>query len=272
MANQDSISYLYNNQHTAQFKNSTHRYYIDGTLKPGVTTIMGRVLAKPDLMLWPLNMAMRYLEEALDKSPVGITRADLDEARKAHIKRRDSGASTGTIVHDLVESRLLNLAIDSSTQPEEVIKALSAFDAWHATAKPITIAVEQVVYSPTLEYAGTFDSILKIGDKNYLCDLKTTNSSRSSPKGIYAEYFIQLGAYLYAYDEQRNYELQHGGTQLVPIDDLLIISCKKDGQLDTCAASELGLTPNECMEMWFYTFQLHNSLSKLKKQLGGNNG
>lgn len=269
MANNDSNTLLYNGLHVAKFQNSLHRYYIDGVLKPGVTTIMSKVLAKPDLMLWPLNMAIYHLEERLMHGPLDHT--DLIVAKGAHIKRRDSGASTGTIVHSHVERLLVNPNdyITDKDDSSEVVLAVHGFIDWQKINKPTVIAVEQIVYSHTHSYAGTFDSILKIGDKVYLCDLKTTNASRSAPKGVYSEYFIQLGAYLYAYDEQREYELAHGGTKLIAIDDLMIISCKKDGKVDTCTASELHITPEECKEMWLSTLLLRNSLSKLKVQLGG---
>lgn len=270
MANQDSSTALYNGLHTASFKNSTHRYYVDGKLKPGVTTIMGKVLAKPDLMLWPLNMAMRYLEGKLP----AITEADLLEARQAHIKRRDAGAGTGTLVHEIVEKLLLDPTIPAYKQMEalgidndEVLLAAHAFESWAALVRPHTTAVEQVVYSHTQKYAGTFDSILEIDGKVYLCDLKTTNASKSAPRGVYAEYFIQLGAYYYAYEEQRQYEIAHGGTALVSIDDLMVISCRKDSKVDTCTATQLGLTLEQCMQLWTSTLFLHNGLADVKKKL-----
>lgn len=270
MANTDIDTTIYNGLHNVKFRNGNHRYYIDGAPKPGVTTIMGKVLAKPDLMLWPLNMAMKHLEP---KVPT-ITAQDLADAREAHIKRRDAGADTGTMVHSLVET-FLDLQKDHLTMHDisadnpEVTAAMGGFERWHATAKPKTIAIEQIVYSDLFEFAGTFDSILEIDGKVYLCDLKTTNASRSAPKGVYAEYFIQLGAYYYAYEEQRQYELAHGGTDLVKIDDLLVLSCKKDGRVDTQSASELGLTLEICMKLWENTFFLYRGLSDIKQKIGG---
>src|SRR5216117_743446 len=241
MATNDIETTIYNGLHNVKFRSGNHRYYIDGKPKPGVTTIMGKVLAKPNLMLWPLNMAMKHLES---KVPT-ITAQDLADAREAHVKRRDKGADTGTIVHRLVEESLLKYGTGEAIvwEPDaEVTAAFDGFLKWQSTVKPRAVAVEQVVYSDLHGFAGTFDSILEIDGKVYLADLKTTNASRSAPKGVYAEYFIQLGAYYYAYEEQRQYELAHGGTNLVEIDDLLVISCKKDGRVNTMAASELQLT------------------------------
>jgi len=264
MANTDSVTRLYNGRHTASFRNSTHRYYIDGKLKPGVTTIMSKVLAKEGLMLWPLNMAIQFLEQIV---PGVVLSEDLEDAKKAYIKRRDAGADVGTIVHEAVEKILQGEEVGSLTG--EALLAVNAFRAWQKKVNPEVIAVEKVVYSAEDDYAGTFDSILKIDDKVYLTDLKTTNASRSAPEGIYAENFIQLGAYWSAYEEQRLFELHHDNvTELVPIDDLLILSCKKNGQVHTRKASEFGLSTLDCAEMWRCTQSLHKDLQALKDKLG----
>lgn len=268
MANADSETTIYNGLHNVKFRNGNHRYYIDGKPQSGVTTIMSKILAKPDLMLWPLNTAMKYLETQLPD----ITAATLLEARKAHVKLRDAGADTGTIVHGLVEEYFITAGANQTItwQPnDEVTAAYTGFLAWSANVKPTALAVEQVVYSHLYKFAGTFDSILEINGKVYLVDLKTTKASQSAPKGIYAENFIQLGAYYYAYEEQRQYELAHGGTNLVVIDDLMILSCKKNGVVDTLAASELGLSLVKCMKLWESTLFLYQGLSDIKQKLGG---
>lgn len=268
MATTDTETTLYNDLHTVKFKNGSHRYYVDGSPRPGVTTIMGKVLAKPDLMLWPLNMALKYLTMRLPT----ITAADLEEARLAHIRRRDKGADTGTLVHSHTENFLRGNPPTNEEimqMDDEVQLAFGGFMDWVIQHEPTALAVEQLVYSHLHKFAGTFDSILKIADKVYLCDLKTTNASQKAPRGIYAEYFIQLGAYYYAYEEQRQYELAHGGSELVAIDDMMVISCKKNGKVDTLTASDLGLTLADCMKMWECTLFLHNDLSRLKAKLGG---
>lgn len=275
MGNQDTQTTLYNGLHSVTFKNGTHRYYVDGSTKQGVTTIMGKVLAKPGLMLWPLNEAMKYIrknsEQRVASLYLYVTEEVLKKAEQAHITKRDKGADTGTIVHELVERYLSGESITpvDTGGSLEVAAALVGFIKWHRTSKPKTIAVEQIVYSHARDYAGTFDSILEINGKVYLCDLKTTNASRDAPQGVYADYFIQLGAYLYAYEEQRQYELAHGGTKLVQIDDLMIISCKKDGKVDTLTASQVGIKPETAMKMWSNTLFLHNSLLGVKNKIMG---
>lgn len=257
---------IYNGAHTVDFKEKSHRYYVDKQLKRGVTTTISKVVAKSGLMLWPMYEALKLLETRL---PV-ITLKDLKDAEQAHIKRRDSGADVGTEAHAMVEDFLKN-GTKQNVGSREAINVITGFVEWFERVKSEVIATEQIVYSEDMDYAGTFDSILRIDGKNILCDLKTTNASREAPEGIYAENFIQLGAYHDAYDEQRVYEIEHGGTNLVPIDDLMIISCKKTGQVHTKMASELGLSVGDCGEMWDQVYSLEESLRNIKTKLGGNN-
>lgn len=271
MASSDSTSLLYSEETKIVYKDALHRYYVDNALTPSVTTVLSAILAKPDLMLWPLNLALKHLQAVLDE-PRQITQADLNTARVAHIQKREKGSNTGTAVHALVEKRLqipLNAGqLNYDHLPFEVALAAQAFESWYKSVKPKVIATEQVVYSRIWKYAGTYDSILKMDGKTYLCDLKTTNASKAAPKGIYPEHYIQLGAYYEAYEEQRQYEGKK--TKLKQIDDLMIISAKKDGVVDTLTLSSLNMSPADAAAMWRSVHHLYVQLKQLKKHIGGN--
>lgn len=273
MANADSTTALYGGRHTVTFKNNTHKYLVDGKPVKGVTTIMNAVLAKPGLMTWPLNMAIDHLSALVDDAHI-ILHEDLEDARKAHAQKRDKGGDVGTIVHELVEGILQtgNVFVDGTVpHPDEVALAVAGFQKWYMEVNPKTIAVEQVVYSEAYNYAGTFDSILKIDGKTYLCDLKTSNASRDAPQGVYAENFIQLGGYYAAYEEERfitSADWSPGGeSTMAKIDDLMIISCRKDGKVDTVTASQLGFTPTDCGKLWDSTLHLYGNLTGIKETL-----
>lgn len=263
MAFKDIQRELYNGAVKLTYRNRSHKYYVNNELKQGVTTVLGSVLAKPGLMTWPLDLAIKYLQERL---PV-VTQEDLDEARKQHTKRRDSGANTGSIVHELAEKILNGENPSLDGYDFEVKLAIGSFQEWFSASKPEVIAVEQIIYSRNHDYAGTFDSILRLNGKNYLCDLKTTNASREAPKGVYNEYFVQLGAYLEAYEEQRQYEEENGGTKLVKIDDVMIISCKKNGVVDTVTGTEVGVTVDKCRSMWVDILKLYRQLKEIANNL-----
>lgn len=250
--------------HNPNARGRAPRYKVNDSLKPkGVTTILGKTLAK-DLVSWAVGLCVDYLREKL---PV-VTEEDLTSASRAYITKRDSGANTGSEAHEMVE-RYLKGRPSTENGSEEAQNAYRAFVEWFEDAAPTVVNVEEVVYSERLEYAGTYDCMLEIDGKVYLCDLKTTNTSRNAPRGIYAEYFVQLGAYAQAHDEQRRYEEENGGTELRKVDDLMVISAKKDGRLDIVTASELGLTVQACENKFEEVINLHNFLTETTSKLGG---
>lgn len=260
----DLYSGKYHLIHNPNAKGRAPRYLVNGTEKPkGVTTILGQTLAK-DLMDWAVSCAIDHLRTKL---PV-VTEEDLSIASKAYTVKRDAGADTGTEAHALVETQLKGHDVSLEGVSDEAYNAFSAFMDWYTNIPIEVINVEEVIYSEEYKFAGTYDCMLKIDGKVYLCDLKTTNSSRKAPKGVYAEYFIQLGAYAMAHEEQRQYELQNGGTNLVEIEDLMVISAKKNGALDIVTASGLGLNVKECGETFKKVVNIHNFLNYTTGKLG----
>lgn len=254
--------------HNPNARGSAPRYKIVNTgEKPkGVTTILGKVLAK-DLMGWAVDCCVQELK---GKLPV-LTQKDLDDAALAYTRKRDAGANTGTEAHAMVEQFLKGSKPSSGSQ--EAGNAYRAFVEWFEDARPEVLNVEEVIYSEQFKYAGTYDCMLKVDGVNYLCDLKTTNASRMAPNGVYAEYFIQLGAYAYAHEEQRLHQQSNppvSGEAILPeIEDLMVISAKKNGKMDIVTASDLGLTVAECGEMFKRVLSLYNFLTGLTKTLGG---
>lgn len=241
------------------------RYLVNGTEKPkGVTTIIGQTLNK-DLMQWAVDSMKEYLVEKLPK----ITQEDIEEGAREYIRRRDSGASTGTEAHALVEGFLKGTQPATGDLSREALNAYNAFVDWFGLTEPEVVNVEEVVYSPTFEYAGTYDAMLRINGKVYLSDLKTTNASRRAPNGVYAENFIQLGAYALAHDEQREYEKENGGTELPEIDGLMVISAKKDGILDIVTNDDVEMSVDFCKDTFKKVKRLYEYLTDTTRLLGG---
>lgn len=262
----DLYNGLYHMVHNPNARGRAPRYKVNDVLKPtGVTTILGQTLAK-DLMDWAVSCAIDYLKERV---PV-VTVADLEVAAKEYTRKRDSGAGTGTEAHALVETFLKGNKPDKTgTYSVEAINAYNAFVKWFAETQPEVLNVEEVVYSQKYEYAGTYDCMLRIDGKNYLCDLKTTNASRKAPKGVYAENFTQLGAYAGAHEEQRQWEEENGGSTLVKIDDLMVISAKKNGAMDIITASDLELTVEECTDRFNDIVGIFKFMKQTTAKLGG---
>lgn len=261
--------------HNPDAKGSSPRYkLVDDAGKirqkpKGVTTLLGQTLAK-DFVQWAIDCMAEVLE---GKLPV-ITKADIDDAKLESTRRRDAGAGTGSETHAMVEKFLkatkvgdTNVAITSSNK--EAMNAYTAFVKWFKEHDIEVLGVEEVVYSAEYEYAGTYDCLLKVDGRVYLCDLKTTNPSRKAPNGVYAEMFLQLGAYALAHEEQRMYEEKSGGTQLTPIEGLMVISAKKNGKLDVVTEQDMSVTVEDCSEMFKKVVNLFSFLKHLTTQLGG---
>ncbi len=216
-------------------------------------------------MQWAVDCSTEYLRAKL---PV-ITEADLKEAANEYKVRRDSGAGTGTEAHAMVEDYLKGREPSHVRRSPEATNAFKAFVQWYEDVTPTVVNVEEVIYSEGLNFAGTYDCMLEIHGKVYLCDLKTTNASRKAPDGVYAENFIQLGAYALAHEEQRVYEEKNGGTELRKIDGLMVISAKKNGKLDIVTEADLGLSVEGCGQMFQSVVGLYYFLEGTTKQLGG---
>jgi hypothetical protein len=260
---------LYNGKyhmvHNPNARGRQARYLVNGELKPkGVTTILGATLSK-DLMDWAVSCAMIYLEA---KIPV-VTKADLEVAAVEYVRLRDAGGSTGSEAHELVETFLKEGSVNIGEASQEAKNALSAFMRWHENVKPKVLATEENIYSAEFNFAGTYDALMEMDGKVYLCDMKTSNISRKAPQGIYAEYFVQMGAYALAHNEQRDYELKNGGSKLVQIDDLMVISAKKNGALDVVRASDLGLSVADCEELFRKVIGIYRFMVDTTAKLGG---
>lgn len=237
----------------------------DETSTPkGVTTILGKVLAK-DFVSWAVGACVDYLRAKL---PV-VTEEDLQVGADEYKRLRDSGASTGTEAHAIVESYLKGKPVTLEGVSQEAQNAYKAFVEWFEDKSPEVVNVEEVIYSVQYGYAGTYDCLLKIDSKYYLCDLKTTNASRRAPNGVYAENFIQLGAYALAHEEQRTFEDTNGGTKLPKIDGLMVISAKKNGKLDIVTNEDLNLTVEECGDMFKRIHDLYKFMDYATKKLSG---
>lgn len=257
---------IYNGKHHIVFnplaRGRSPRYKVNDKAYQGVTTILGNVLAKKGLMTWPMDVALKYIRTKL---PL-VTEEDLSVAATEHERLRDAGGNTGTEAHSMVEEFLYG-GEPTIEHSQEAINAYTAFVQWFNSTKPEIIGIENLIFSEELEYAGTYDCLLRIDGKVTLCDLKTTNPSREAPNGVYAENFFQLGGYALAYEEQRIYEIAQGGSDLEEIQELTIISCKKNGKCDIISASDLGISVQDCMELFSYVMKVNNALKSMKAQL-----
>jgi hypothetical protein len=187
----------------------------------------------------------------------------VDSANRNWQRRQKKGADIGSVVHDAIEHHVrhdteeLDIAATykklietseyktESERAEAIAKieedtekaklAFSKFVEWWADVKPELVGAEELVYSKQYHVSGTFDGLIRINGKLVLADWKTSNASQSPeacmPEGINYQYFIQSAIYAMIWEEM-------GGD---PIDDLLIVSARKDGGFTPLFASDLDV-------------------------------
>ncbi len=258
----------------------------------GVTTVLRDIINKPDLMTWPMNMAQGYLfgstfneetkkylydeKKALLKPGKALDVAELQSAMEnasaAFRAKQDKGKDVGTMTHKMIEQFLKGEAPDLTkfipvegipgfdedmklfeVNSKMAIKAFERFkEWWNSLEQKEVMSTERPVYSRMMGYGGTCDLVAEINGKIYMLDIKTTNTSKKAPLGIYAQDIMQLGAYAHACREE-------DGTDF---DDLGIIRVSKEGQLSIATAGDMGIPTNECERAFAFAVRVHDWLEK----------
>jgi len=208
-----------------KFDEGSHKYTLDGKPLTGVTTVLG-VIAKPALIAWAANEAVKYVKEHEPKL-VNVGGQDLiiytpaqlhdllEAARKAHTAKRDTSADLGTLAHAWIEK----FAKGKNPKPVKKIAFITDnFVKW-ATNNDIRFVESEVrLYSEKFWYAGTMDLIYTKGENpdKFIADVKTQNALYDRTP------FAQMAGYQIALEE-------HG---ILDIKGRTIIRCGKDGSFE----------------------------------------
>lgn len=114
-----------------------HEYRFEGRLVPSVTTILGEVLGN----FWKSREAQ----------------AAMMRGRAVHLATQyfDEGRLDVKSVHPIIAP------------------FLQAYIQWLGDARPEILGIEQPVYSPAFDYAGTLDRVVRIGGVVGVLDLKS---------------------------------------------------------------------------------------------------
>lgn len=224
----------------------------------GCTTILS-VLAKPALIQWAADMVVgqfgwikdkEWKEEdgklkkieipkelRLKKAEEGLVELSklkleeflkkLDEARIAHIKRKEESGDYGTKIHELI-SNLIGLAIKKNKGfiPESIIdlsrldcgidKSFKNFIDWASKNKVKFLESERNIYSEKLFIGGIVDMLCEIDGQVWLGDIKTSGS------GIYPDHFFQCAGYHIMLEDMGLYP---------KITGYLILNLKESGEM-----------------------------------------
>ena len=85
---------------------------------------------------------------------------------------RDKAAERGTIVHEISEDLLNGEEVVLDAGPE-IVKRIMCLEQWYNDYKPEIIMQEIMVAFPGIRFAGRFDILARIDNKNVLIDIKT---------------------------------------------------------------------------------------------------
>ena len=220
----------------------------------GCTTVLS-VLAKPALIPWAANMTAKFLKTQLKEIKLLDQKGFeslLDEARKAHCKRRDKAGDYGTIIHEKVH-KIIQGAIsnnDGHIQKSRMSKekSIQNFIDWAIKNKVKFLATEQHIYSEELFIGGIVDFVCEIDGQLWLGDIKTSKS------GIWPDNFWQCAGY----------HLMLEAMKLYPgITGYLILNLKESGEI----LEKRNISIKENKEVFLACLKIYRTQQKIKNNI-----
>jgi hypothetical protein len=170
-----------------KFYPASHRYKLDGQWVPGVTTLLGKGIAKPFLVDWAAREVARFAADNLEiLNALDDADARYDLLKTAHNRHRDKAAVKGTDVHALAEKLLHGEEVEIPAHLTGYVDGYVRFlDQW----QPTPIITERPCASREHWFAGTADALVTLpSGERLLMDWKTG-------KRVYGEVALQLAAY-----------------------------------------------------------------------------
>lgn len=200
-------------EHVLHFDEEAHVYSLDESIVPGVTGfVKGGLPTSFFLTSWMIGKGAEYAfdqAQKLNGSCTGIQKKEILKAAKtAYRKDASTAAGIGSLIHDYAYYTELNnyekaSEILAKARPEDLAKVMNGinkFKEWKAQNNDEIIATETIVASPKHSFAGKFDRLAKRGDRIVLSDFKTS-------RGIFTDFYVQLGAYAVAIKEWMDIEV-----------------------------------------------------------------
>ena len=160
-----------------------------------VTSILGAA-NKPAIPKWAARQVAEYvaaragaLRDKLITGPELLAELlDTDKLKEVPWAIRDRKADLGTQVHAVAEMAAAGQTVDPAVFSEDVRPYVVSFQAWLEQSGAQYEAMEAAVFSRQHHYAGTMDSIMRIGGRLLVVDYKTTGDT-------YPEHALQIAAY-----------------------------------------------------------------------------
>ena len=170
-------------------KSGSRYYEWQGEKFPSVTTILNKGIPKPALIRWASRLVATGAVERTEHW-AGMS----DEEAIAYLmgipdEKRGSSANLGSVIHAAADSH----SNEREHKPisEEAQGYVDGFIKFRTDWNPKYLLTEQAVFNRTHGYAGTLDSVVRIGRTIWVLDTKTGNR-------VYPEVALQLAAYSHA--------------------------------------------------------------------------
>lgn len=184
-------------------------YNAKGDLLPGVTSILGQTLAKPQLIHWAAKLEREEILKCFENSHAYLTHRSLSQIlpeKLFYVTKRDSAGDVGTCTHHICQMYVEQKnAAFNGYEKETIEKAYQSFlkfkSFWDSNGYRL-VGSEMQLVSERHNFGGTLDCVALDGKDNYtLLDLKTGS-------GIYGDYISQLAAYEMLYNENHKLPIQ----------------------------------------------------------------
>lgn len=209
------------------------RYYVspdDGAKVPGVTSVLG-MLPKPFLVPWAAKVTA---EAAVSQLAAVSSIAERDEAgaidylKRAHRRYTQSRADIGTDAHDMFERQIRGEDVGRVHRELEPYRA--GFAEFLDTVRPALIRAEDVAWSDSHAYAGSFDALLRVrlgedGKPDPDGEPVTLVADWKTSRATYPDVALQMAAYAHA-------------------DQLIAPDGTREPMPETDGAAVLHITPN----------------------------
>lgn len=209
------------------FQEKGHKYFLDGKAMTGVTTILG-VIAKPMLIQWAANEAVKYIRENANIVDVEagfdleVWEDLLKAASVAHRKKKEAAGDKGKDVHAQIEV-LIKSSLDTGTPISGTSdnEQVQHFIDWAVSNKVKFLVSEEKVFSRKLWVAGTIDFVCEIDGEVWIGDIKTSSA-------IYPEHFFQTAGYQKLMEDMADGD----GGMPVNVKGHIILNVRKDGTFE----------------------------------------
>lgn len=136
----------------------------NGRMVPRTTTVLSRMLEDPNVAQWANSLGFKHLGYNKELSKI---------------------YAIGTAVHEQINQFLSGKNIEEAL----VTNGFLAFVEWYKQISPLGVEImgleEHLIND---YYSGTYDALMKINNKIWLIDFKTSNK-------VNFKYFLQLAAY-----------------------------------------------------------------------------